>query len=454
MVIVRNTTRLCRLGLALGLATLAVGCIGTNPKYETPTAAGIDPADVFDPTANEGATETLLIEGLNRVSTLVKKSYKPEELPPKRSILLLSGGGSYGAYSAGLIVGWTATGTRPQFDVVTGVSTGSLIAVFAFLGPQYDPQLQYSYTMVRSSDIFRIRRSIRSVLNESFADNTPLEEMIRLQVTPQLLSDVAAAHAQGRRLYVGTTDLDGRRQVIWDMGAIAAQGTPQAADLFVRVLLASAAIPGFFAPVKVPVNINGQVYEERHIDGGVTTALFFRPPYIPPSKHGDICYRSLYDSDVYAVIAGKLFADAEPVPARTPAVVSNAVSTLLSAQTRSNLLEIFAVTAVTGMDFRLSAVPQPYELTGSATNFDPAVMSALFMEGVRQIQAGTAWRDTPPGILQPEQAAVRKGSSLVNQYDPSNGSPMPIEPGIENLLGANPFREPLNRLRRTPFLRE
>ena len=446
MVLVQHGKRFRGLVAALGLTVSSMGCLSPTPTYDTPTAAGIDPADVFDPSANEPATEKVLIEGLNRVSNLVKTSYKPEVLPPKRSVLLLSGGGAYGAYSAGLVVGWTATGTRPQFDVVTGVSTGSLIAVFSFLGPQYDPQLQYSYTMVRSSDVFRIRRSVRSVLTESFADNTPLEEMIKLQVTPQLLSDVAAGHAQGRRLYVGTTDLDGRRQVIWDMGAIAQQGTPQSADLFVRVLLASAAIPGFFPPVRIPVNINGEVYEERHVDGGVTTALFFRAPYFEPSKADDANYRSLYGSEVYAVVAGKLFVDAAPVRNRTPAVVSTAISALIAAQTRSNLLEIFAVTAVTGMGFHLSAIPQPYESTGSATDFDPAEMSKLFMEGVRQIQAGTAWRDTPPGILQQEQAAVRKGSALVNEYDPSNGSPSPNPKENQNLFKRVPLRLPFPRV--------
>src|SRR5687768_1654697 len=261
-----SVRRLLAAGLLLGLAA---GCAAMKPALPTPTAAGLNPSDLIDPLAEADSCGPCALQDLYRIAEQVRRERRPAVLPPKRSVLVLSGGGAYGAYSAGLLVGWTQTGTRPEFDVVTGVSTGALVAALAFLGPDYDGELRRVYTTLESKDIFRFRRSIRSLLSEGLADNAPLARQIEAFVTPENMARLAAEHARGRRLYVGTTDLDGRRQVVWDVSAIATQGTPEAAGLIVRVLLASAAIPGFFPPVRIPISADGKLYEERHVDGGV-----------------------------------------------------------------------------------------------------------------------------------------------------------------------------------------
>lgn len=388
----------------------ALGCLH-NPmtRPPTPVEAGLDPASVADATTEPLTAAEVTLTGLARVGAATQAA---TPCARKRSVLCLSGGGAYGAYSAGVLVGWTRTGTRPEFDVVTGVSTGAIVAAFAFLGPEYDAELQRVYTTLETDDIFRIKKSLRALLSEGLADNSPLGREIRRVATAETLAKVAVEHAKGRRLYVGTTDLDARRQVIWDMGAIAARGTPESRDQFARVILASAAIPGFFPPVRIPVTIDGTAFEERHVDGGVTTAVFFQPPYVPPECCGDPQCGSLAGSDVYIIVAGKLYADAEPVTLRAPNIAGSSISTLLYAQTRSNLAEIYATAVVTGMNYHLTAIPQDFPVPASSTDFDPAEMSRMFDEGVRQVTCGTAWRTAPPGLLPGERVAVRGGTDL------------------------------------------
>ena len=191
------------------------------------------------------------------------------------NILALSGGGANGAFGAGILHGWSEAGSRPSFKIVTGISTGALTAPFAFLGSEYDPTLKKVYTSVATRDIMRVRPFIvmRGGL-DSLADTTPLQKLLEEYITDDVIRDVARAHQTGRRLYIGTTDLDASRLVIWNMGVIAAADRPEAFDLFRSVMLASASIPILFPPVYIPVEAGGAAYEEMHVDGGVTTQVF------------------------------------------------------------------------------------------------------------------------------------------------------------------------------------
>ncbi len=160
------------------------------------------------------------------------------------SFLALSGGGDDGAFGAGVLCGWTAHGDRPEFKLVTGISTGALIAPFAFLGSSYDDTLRYLYTGITGKDIFYMNSLLTVLWRESVADTGPLAKMLDKYVDETMLAEVAAAHAKGRRLIIGTTQLDAQRLVLWDMGAIAASGDPKALKLFRKIMLTSASIPG------------------------------------------------------------------------------------------------------------------------------------------------------------------------------------------------------------------
>ncbi|HJZ94039.1 MAG TPA: patatin-like phospholipase family protein [Gemmataceae bacterium] len=332
--------------------------------------------------------------------------------PASFNVLVLSGGGAYGAYSAGVLAGWSEAGTRPKFDVVTGVSTGALVATLAFLGPARDPDLRKFYTRVTDKDIYARRSDLAAVFSDSLADSKPLARLIEATVGPELLREVAAEHAKGRRLYVGTTHLDGRRLVVWDMGAIAARGRPADLALFRRVLLASAAIPGFFPPVPIPIEVDGKVYEEFHVDGGVTASVFFRPPQVPRERLAALGDRPLAGSNLYVIVAGKLFSDPAPVARRLLPIAESAISALLYSQTRGDLFQLYALCLSTGMNYRLSAVPADVPVPDDATSFNPVEMTRLFETGRERARAGTLWRSTPPGTQSGEEVPIRGGIRL------------------------------------------
>ena len=193
----------------------------------------------------------------------------------------MSGGGADGAFAAGLLNGWTQSGKRPEFTVVTGVSIGALLAPYAFLGSKFDEELRSAITTITGADIFEDRPT-----HESFLDTWPLRRLLEKRVTPELVAGVAAEHRKGRRLLVVTTNVDAGRRVIWDMGAIAQKGDEAAIKLFRDVLLASSAIPGFFTPVLIEVEANGKKFQEMHIDGSVTAPFFVAPEAVlePGSK--------------------------------------------------------------------------------------------------------------------------------------------------------------------------
>ncbi len=441
---------------------LAAGCRWSG-EPGTPAEAGINTRDVVDPHAQTEAEELTPADQLAAAAEQLRKERqrKLEErskleggraaTKPNRSVLCLSGGGSFGAYSAGVLVGWSELGARPEFDVVTGISTGALIAPFAFLGPRYDAQLQHFYTALRSRDLYRLR-PVRALFGgESFADTAPMAARLDAFFTPEVMCELAAAHNKGRRLYVGTTEQEGKQFVIWDLGAMAARGTPQDRDLMIRVLLGSAAPAGFFPSARIEVEVDGRRYTERHVDGSVSQSVFFRPPYVPPGERSGVATRDLAGTQVYVIVAGKLYADAEVIRPWSLAQASKSVSTLLYAQTRGDLQRLYTVCLLAGMDYYVSAIPQGYEAPTSSAAFDPEVMTALFEEGRRVIGSTEAWRSLPPGVGPGESTLTRAGPWLTYQQrgplvpitGPRGLSLPPLYPDTENgRLPATPLRAP------------
>ncbi len=214
----------------------------------------------------------------DRPSLILKKSLEEsfqqelacqDNIPKTQDVLVLSGGSDNGAFGAGLLCGWTRHGDRPVFKVVTGFSTGALISIFAFLGSAYDAQLKETFTTVSAKDIFKVKNIFSILTSASIADSSPLAELIIRYSDEKLLSEVATQFRQGRRIFVCTTQLTSQRLVVWDLGAIAASGHPQALPLFRKVLLASAALPGIFPPVYFKVTAGEETYEEIHVDGAI-----------------------------------------------------------------------------------------------------------------------------------------------------------------------------------------
>ena len=410
----RESIRVRWMGMTLMLVlAMGTGCQNLRREKVPPS-----PIEVLDLDSPADSLNPLSAEELRSAAEQIRLARKPAQTPERTyNVLVLSGGGIFGAYSAGVMVGWTESGDRPNFDVITGISTGGLIAAVSFLGPEYDWLLRELYTTVRNKDIFTIRPPLRALSSDSIADTTPMAERLRRIVTPEMLQRVAAEHAKGRRLYIGTTNLPNRRLVVWDMGAIATRGTLESEALFEDLLLASSAVPGFFPPVRIAVDVDGTPYEELHVDGGVSRSMFFRPPYIPPSQREGFGPTSLYGSNLYVLVAGKVYSDSDGVRPKPLAIASGAINSLLYSQARGDIDRLYHYSTLTGMNFHLSAIPPDFRMPNQSLKFDPEEMTRLFEEGRNSARERRVWRDTPPVLDRSEELRARTGTRLTR--DPS-----------------------------------
>jgi predicted patatin/cPLA2 family phospholipase len=235
----------------------------------------------------DGDPKPMIEEGMRALEReeAARPGQRGVKLPPV-NYLAVSGGGDNGAFGAGLMNGWTETGTRPEFKMVTGVSTGALIAPFAFLGSDYDATLREVYTTMTPEKVYRARGFSAALFDDAMADTTPLSQVIAGYADQKMFDAIAREYQKGRLLLIGTTNLDAQRPVIWNIGALATSGHPGALDLFRKILRASAAIPGAFQPVLIDVEIDGRKYQEMHVDGGAIAQLFLYPASIDLSKSG------------------------------------------------------------------------------------------------------------------------------------------------------------------------
>ncbi len=318
----------------------------------------------------------------------------------------ISGGGDNGAFAAGLLNGWTETGTRPVFKLVTGISTGALIAPFAFLGPKYDATLKEVYTTISPKDVMKPRSFLAGVLSDGMADNAPLLRLTRKSVTEDLLKEIAAEYAKGRMLLVATADLDARRGVIWDMGKIASYGGPNALDLFVKVMVASASIPGGFPPMMIDVEVDGKHYQEMHVDGGIVAQVFAYPAAIRVKEDAASVGVSRARK-LYVIRNARLDAEWAQVERSTMSIAARAVSSLIQSQGFGDLYRIYATAQRDGVDFNLGFIPASFKAPHKE-EFDNEYMRALYDTGYQMALKGYPWVKAPPGFTLPSAAAAAK----------------------------------------------
>lgn len=344
--------------------------------------------------------------------TLCTSNEPPQGLRPQRNVLALSSGGLYGAYSAGFLTGWTKSGTRPEFDTVTGVSVGSLIAPLAFLGSDYDGVAMALHTGVRAEDVFRIRAWVTIPFKDAVASSAPLKKLIESQVSPELLGRIAEEHRKGRRLYVATTNLTTRRLVVWDMGAIACR--PDGATLFRDVLLASCAVPGMFPPVVFAVpGEDGLPVNELHADGGITAQLFVPSSVFQAAIAGNAPGVPIVpgaSGNLYAVVAGKLYADASPLRRKVLPILGATTEAIMYSNCRAELGNLNSQATLSGMRFHLTALRQDTVVDANTLiSIDQGEMQKLFLAG-EQDGLGPSWQFAAPDLCAPAPVFVR-GSS-------------------------------------------
>jgi len=345
-------------------------------------------------TAADASTSRVLnIEGLRRYTDepAVNFSLEKSDFSTTRTYLALSGGGADGAYGVGVLNGWTASGTRPTFSVVSGVSTGGLIAPFAFLGSQYDDTLKEVYTSGIAESLLADPSIMRVLFGSGLFGNTRLRELVARYVGPEIMAAVAREHAKGRRLLVVTTDLDTQRTAIWDMGKIAAIGTPEALKLFRDVMAASASIPLVFPPILIDAEGEGRHFQEMHVDGGVTAPVLTLPDAL-------LFQGRLPGSgrlNIYILVNKKLERTFELVSNGTIDVASRSLSAITQSQTRSVILSTYDFARRNKLGFHLSYIERDYPPSPSE-GFDTAYMRALYQYGYAKAASGHAWTTTPP----------------------------------------------------------
>jgi predicted patatin/cPLA2 family phospholipase len=322
-----------------------------------------------------------------------KAALPPGARLPPANYLAVSGGGDNGAFGAGLLNGWTATGTRPQFKGVTGVSTGALTAPFAFLGADYDGALREVYTSINPDRIYRRRGLTAALFDDAMADTTPLSQVIAKYLDQKLLDAIAAEYRKGRLLLIGTTDLDSQRPVIWNIGAIAASGHPGSLDLIRNILRASAAVPGAFQPVLIDVEVDGKKYQELHVDGGAIAQLFLYPPSLDLGASG-----IKRERHAYIIRNARLDPDYAQSERRTISIAGRAISTMLAASGHNDVLRIYFITRRDGVDYNLEYIGRDFQAPPKTGEFDQNFMRALYDYGYREGMAGPQWHKAPPSL--------------------------------------------------------
>jgi hypothetical protein len=307
--------------------------------------------------------------------------------------LSLSGGGADGAYGAGILAGWTAQGTRPEFTIVTGTSTGALIAPFAFLGPKYDPLLRKLYTEMTTADLIERRDLLDILRNDSATSSAPLRRLLEQHIDDAFVAELAEQHRRGRSLLVGTTNLDAARPVTWSLTRIAASGSPRARTLIHDVLLASASIPGVFPPVMIDVEADGQRFEEMHVDGGVTSQVFVYPTGLDWGRVKD---RLAVEGPpaLYVINNNRGLLAWETAPRRVLPILLRSVDSLIRTQGIGDLAQIYLLSQRDGLRFNLAYIPASFK-EQPLEKFDPVYMRKLFELGFERASAGYPWTAGP-----------------------------------------------------------
>lgn len=408
------------LAVVAGPALLATGCSAIPRKAAVPpelervaTALGDPSIRTWDTELNE-AFKAELIEAARRA----RAAYESAEGEPPAYFLALSGGGADGAFGAGLLCGWTLEGSRPVFTVVTGVSTGALIAPFAFLGPHYDGKLRKLYTTVSTRQIATQRGLLAGLTSDSIMSVAPLRRMLEETVDEAMMREIAEQYQRGRILVVATTNFDADAAIIWNIGAIASTGHPEALALIQDVLMASAAIPAAFPPVMIKVEAEGRMFEEMHLDGGTKAQVFLYPPSLELRAKAEA--RGVDRRRVAFLIRNaRLDREWMSVPRRTLPIARRAIGSLIHANGVGDLFRIYLTSRRDNVEFNLAYIPGSF--TAARTEeFDPVYMKALFEVGFEMASApgGFPWDTSPPGWAESDAARILSPGVLTEPKSP------------------------------------
>jgi len=333
-------------------------------------------------------------EGLAQLTTNDIRESFPALIGQPLNLLAISGGGPRGAFAAGLLNGWSAAGTRPDFALVTGVSTGALIAPFAFLGSDYDHVLKEIYTEYSTDDLLKKRSIIKTITGDAAADTAPLRNLLVDYVDEDVVAAIAAEYRNGKSLYIITTNLDAMRGVRWDIGYIASSGLTNAAQIIRDVMLASASIPGAFPPVMFTVEAEGKLYDEMHVDGAVSTNMYLYPIEFNAKKFVELV-QAEGTPTAYIIRNGFSRGQWESVERKTIPIAMRTIQAFFGTVSRGDVYRLFLETARDGIDYRLAFIPETFDMAHDEP-FDPKYMKMLFNLGYKMAKDGYEWEVSAP----------------------------------------------------------
>ena len=318
------------------------------------------------------------------------------ENAPEYNSLTISGGGADGAFGAGLLVGWTQSGQRPQFEMVTGTSTGAVLAPFAFLGSKYDEVLLSIYSELTKDKIYQSQFFSGFFGGSSIADTTSLQEQIKKYITLDLIEKIAEQHKKSRSLFIVTTHFDAMRPMIWDIGGIASRRDNASVKLIRKIILASAAIPVMFPPVTFEFEKNGKLFTELHVDGGVTRNAFSYPAKISVKEIEKI-QGLIFKRNVYVIQNGNSKIPFAPSPVDMIGIATRTTLGLLQEKINADVERIYYLTQRDEIGFKMIEIPDEF-VADRAIDFDPEYMNQLIALGIEIGSTGNFWHSTPPSI--------------------------------------------------------
>lgn len=375
---------------------IVTGCTGLPERNPLPEALsdtavipGIDDARYW---ADEPPPET---ENWFKLTREELKTRYPASYGKVHNYLAISGGGQRGAFGAGLLCGWTEAGTRPEFTIVTGVSTGALIAPFAFLGPEYDHVIKEIYTTYSTQDIVEPRSSLKTLFGDAATDSTPLREKLVKYIDEEVMAAIAAEYKKGRVLDIVTTNLDAARPVAWNIGRIASSGSPDALQLIRDVMLASASIPAAFPPVMFEVEAGGKRYDELHVDGGATSVMYLYPIGLDWGKLSEKL-EVKGKPNVYILRNGVWRKHWVSVDRSTIPIALRSMDSLMGSAVLGDAYRIYLATQRDGINYNLAYIPESFN-EESSEPFDKEYMTKLFNLGKQMAIDGYQWKTIPPG---------------------------------------------------------
>jgi hypothetical protein len=335
--------------------------------------------------------------------------YKPQPTKKPLNVLVVSAGGKYSAFVSGQLVGWSERGDRPVFDIATGVSGGIIPAVYGFLGPKYDATMQRLFLTLQPNDLFKYNPFLYLPWKRTIGTAQPLDDVLKRELTCEMVEDLAQAFREGRRCLVATMNLHTRRLAIWDITAIAASGRDDRQCLIRKIMVAGCSIPGFVDAVDFDVTVDGCRYTESHCDGGAVCQAFFR---LTVDQTADARLPAPEGSRLFCMSAGKLYVD--PVQGELGLVgkIRSATTATLYALHRGNQYQMYTVAIAAGMKYHLTALPADFEIAPESMKMDPQDMPRLYRYGLELGRAGLTWRNAPPGSELNEEEFPRTGTDF------------------------------------------